>query len=268
MKLAEFCSMQKTGIFISVFCFGLLFSQQKISGKILSENGMAIGNVLVVNVSSDKKIFSDAIGNFTIEASVNDDIRFSKVGYERASKKISAYDSSLNIILIRIPEEIEEIEILNLTGDLNKDSKRLAKEDKVAKLQKDIGLPKPPEVAREKAPELSDAFVIGFPMAAINIDALYKIISGDARRMKNLYRFEDLQRHLKWVVSRLDAEYFDSLGISKEKINEFLQFAFLENPRSLDFVKSKNINGVVFEIEKVVPKYIERIKSQTKNSTK
>ncbi len=77
-------------------------------------------------------------------------IRFSKVGYERASKKISAYDSSLNIILIRIPEEIEEVEILNLTGDLNKDSKRLAKEDKVAKLQKDIGLPKPPEVAREK----------------------------------------------------------------------------------------------------------------------
>ena len=231
---------------------------------------MAIGNVLVVNVSNDKKIYSDAIGNFTIEGAVNDEIRFSKVGYERASKKISAYDSSLNIILIRIPEEIEEVEILNLTGDLNKDSKRLAKEDKVAKLQKDIGLPKPPEVAREKAPELSDAFVIGFPMAAINIDALYKVISGDARRMKNLYRFEDLQRHLKWVVNRLDAEYFGSLGISKtEKINEFLQFAFLENPRSLDFVKSKNINGVVFEIEKVLPKYIEeRIKSQKKNSTK
>jgi hypothetical protein len=257
----------KIFFFILVFfSLAVMFSQQKISGRILSENDMVISNVLVINVSNDKKTYSDATGNFTIEANLNDEIRFSKAGYERASKKIFDYNSPINVLLIRIPEEIKEVEILNLTGDLNKDSKRLAKEDKFAKLQKDIGLPRPPEIAREKAPELSDAFVIGFPMAAINIDALYKVISGDARRMKNLYKFEDLQRHLKWVVSRLDSKYFSSLGISEEKINEFLQFAFLENPQSLDFVKSKNINGVVFEIEKVIPKYIERMRSQTKNS--
>lgn len=242
----------------------MMSSQNKISGKILSENDMVISNVLVVNVSNDKKTYSDAVGNFVIEGSVNDEIRFSKAEYERASKKIFDYDSPLTVILIRIPEEIKEVEILNLTGDLNKDSKRLSKEDKVAKLQKDIGLPRPPEVAREKAPELSDAFVIGFPMAAINIDALYKVVSGDARRMKNLYKFEDLQRHLKWVTSRLDSEYFINLQIPENKIPEFLQFAFLENPRSLDFVKAKNINGVIFEIEKVIPTYIERMKSQTK----
>jgi len=246
------------------FSFNMVFSQNKISGKILSENDMIISNVLVVNVSNDKKTYSDAVGNFVIEGSVNDEIRFSKAGYDRVSKKIFDYDSPLTVILIRIPEEIKEVEILNLTGDLNKDSKRLAKEDQMAKLQKDIGLPRPPEIAREKAPELSDAFVIGFPMAAINIDALYKVVSGDARRMKNLYKFEDLQRHLKWVASRLDSEYFINLQIPENKIPEFLQFAFLENPRSLDFVKAKNINGVVFEIEKVIPKYIERMKSQTK----
>ena len=242
----------------------MMFSQNKISGKILSENDMVISNVLVVNVSNDKKTYSDAAGNFVIEGFVDDEIRFSKAGYDRVSKKIFDYHSPLNVILIRIPEEIKEVEILNLTGDLNKDSRILAKEDKVAKLQKDIGLPRPPEVAREKAPELSDAFVIGFPMAAINIDALYKVVSGDARRMKNLYKFEDLQRHLKWVTSRLDSEYFINLQIPENKIPEFLQFAFLENPRSLDFVKAKNINGVIFEIEKVIPTYIERMKSQTK----
>lgn len=241
-----------------------MFSQQKISGKILSENDMVITQVLVVNISNNQKTYSDAFGNFTIEGNVNDEIRFSKAGYERASKRIFDFNSSLNIVLIRVPEEIKEVEILNLTGDLNKDSKRLSKEDKVAKLQQSIGLPRPPEIAREKAPELSDAFVIGFPMAAINIDALYKVISGDARRMKTLYKYEDLQRHLKWVVSRLDAEYFVNLGIPEERIREFLEFAFLENPRSLDFVKSKNINGAVFEIEKVIPKFKERLKSQTK----
>jgi hypothetical protein len=255
-------------IFLLILVFvslNLMFSQQKISGKILSENGMFIGNVLVVNISNDKKTYSDASGNFSIEGAVNDEIRFSKAGYERSSKKVFDENSSLNIILIRIPEEIKEVEILNLTGDLNKDSKRLTKEDKAAKLQKDIGLPKPPEIAREKAPELSDAFVIGFPMAAINIDALYKVISGDARRMKNLYKFEDLQRHLKWVVSRLDAEYFVDLGIPEERIREFLQFAFLENPKSLDFVKAKNINGVIFEIEKAAPEYKKRMITKVSN---
>lgn len=241
-----------------------IFSQQKISGKTVSENDMVITSVLVVNISNDKKAYSDADGNFEIEASANDEIRFSKEGYERSSRRVVDPSSLLNVVLIRIPEEIEAVEILNLTGDLNKDSKKLAKDDKVVKLQKNIGLPKPPEVAREKAPELSDAFVIGFPMAAINVDALYKVISGDARRMKNLYKYEDLQRHLKWVISRLDAEYFMNLGIPEERVKEFLEFAFLDNPRSLDFVKSKNINGTIFEIEKVIPKFNERLKSQTK----
>lgn len=241
-----------------------IFSQQKISGKTVSENDMVITSVLVVNISNDKKAYSDADGNFEIEASANDEIRFSKEGYERSSRRVVDPSSLMNVVLIRIPEEIEAVEILNLTGDLNKDSKKLAKDDKVAKLHKNIGLPKPPEVAREKAPELSDAFVIGFPMAAINVDALYKVISGDARRMKTLYKYEDLQRHLKWVISRLDAEYFMNLGIPEERVKEFLEFAFLDNPRSLDFVKSKNINGTIFEIEKVIPKFNERLKSQTK----
>lgn len=255
-------------LILTLFVLNNLFSQQKISGKIISENDMFITNVFVVNISNYKKTYSDAAGNFEIEASLNDEIRFSKVGYERASKRIFNYNSPLNVVLIRIPEEIKEVEILNLTGDLNKDSKKLSKDDKVARLHKDIGLPRPPEVAREKAPELSDAFVIGFPAAAINIDALYKVISGDARRMKTLYKYEDLQRHLKWVVSRLDAEYFVSLGIPEERIREFLEFAFLENPRSLDFVKSKNINGTIFEIEKAIPKFNERVKSQAKNIAK
>lgn len=124
-------------LILTFFVVNNLFSQQKISGKIISENDMVITNVLVVNISNDKKTYSDAAGNFEIDASLNDEIRFSKAGYERASKRVFDYNSPLNVVLIRIPEEIKEVEILNLTGDLNKDSKRLSKDDKVARLQKD-----------------------------------------------------------------------------------------------------------------------------------
>lgn len=251
----------KTYLLVIIFFVGnLFFSQQKISGKIMSENDMVISSVMVVNISNDKKAYSDSAGNFTIEGSSNDELRFIKSGYERISKKIIDPEVGIKIILIRIPEEIEEVEIISLTGDLKKDSRRLTKIDKVAELQKSIGLPKAPEVQREAVPTWGSVFAMGIP----NIFDLYKMVSGDARRMKALYKFEDTHRYIDWLVSRTDEDYFKELSIPKDNIKEFLGYAFLQNPRSVDFIKDENINGALFEIEKAAPEYVERLKNKTK----
>ncbi|MBB4806433.1 hypothetical protein HNP38_001729 [Chryseobacterium defluvii] len=242
------------------FSFTGLFSQQRIKGKVMSENDMVITSVLVVNVSNGKSVYNDSSGEFMIEGSGNDELRFIKKGYERVVRKVYGTDIPVNVILQRIPEEIEEVEILKLTGDLKKDSKRLTKEDKVAKLQKDIGLPRPPEVMREKAPELKDVLLSIGTVLTFDIDAIYKLISGDARRMKNLYKYEDSQRNMKWIIDRTDAQYFLDQGIPEGKIKEFIQYAFTENPHILPFVKKKNIDGALFEMEKTIPKYVERLK--------
>ena len=240
---------------LSVFSFGTLFSQQKITGKITSENEMIINSVLVVNISKDKKVNSDTEGNFTIEAVPGDEIRFLKKGYERNSHIVLDQNAFLKIILIRIPEEIEEVEIITITGDLEKDSKRLTKIDKAEELRKSIGLPKAPDVARERIPTWRSVFAIGIP----NIFDLYKMLSGDARRMKSLYKYDDTQRYADFITTRTENEYFEELGIPKEDIRQFLEYSFIENPIVVDYIKNKNIVAALFEIEKTVPKFVERI---------
>lgn len=242
------------------FALAMMFSQQKITGKTMSENDMVMSNVLVVNISNDKKTYSDSAGNFIIDGSFNDELRFIKPGYERGSKKIIDPEAEIIISLIRIPEEIEEVEIISHTGDLKIDSRRLTKIDKADELQKSIGLPKAPEVQREAIPTWGSVFAMGIP----NIFDLYKMVSGDARRKKALYKFEDAHRYMDWVISRTDEDYFTELSIPKDNIKEFLGYAFLQNPRCIDFVKQENISGALFEIEKTVPEYVKRLENKTK----
>lgn len=250
----------KTYLLIILFFAGNLFFAQKISGKVMSENDMVISSVLVVNISNDKKTFSDAIGNFSVEGSSNDELRFVKVGYERVSKKVTDPEADLKITLIRIPEEIEEVEIIDISGNIKSDSRRLAKVDRRNELQNSIGLPKAPVVQREIVPTWKTVFSRGIP----NIFQLYKMLSGDARRMRSLYKFEDASRYMDWVIGRTDDDYFTELNIPKDNIKEFLGFAFLQYPISLDHIKDENINGVLFEIEKAAPEYVKRLENRNK----
>lgn len=252
--------MKRQLLILLFFIGNLFFAQQKISGKVMSENDMVISSVLVVNISNDKKTYSDATGNFAVEGSSNDELRFVKIGYERVSKKVTDPEADLKITLIRIPEEIEEVEIINTSGDIKSDSRRLAKVDRRVELQNSIGLPKAPAVQREVVPTWKTVFSRGIP----NIFQLYKMLSGDARRMRSLYKFEDASRYMNWVIIRTDDDYFAELNIPKDKIKEFLGFAFLQYPICLDHIKDENITGALFEIEKAAPEYVKRLENRNK----
>ena len=75
-----------------------------------------------------------------------------------------------------------------------------------------MGLPKAPEVSREAIPTWGSVFAMIIP----NIFDLYKMISGDARRMKSLYKYEDAQRDIEWIIDRTDDAYFEEQGIPKD----------------------------------------------------
>ena len=134
------------------FCFTVPLFSQNLSGIITDEEQNPLSAVLVFNVQSEKKSYSNIKGEFTIEANSNDELRFVRNGFERNSKKINSSDfnNPISISLFRKAEEIEEVKVtnLNLSGDLNKDSRKLTKVDKVAQLQREIGVPLPPEKPR------------------------------------------------------------------------------------------------------------------------
>jgi hypothetical protein len=71
-------------------------------------------------------------------------------------------NKELNIKLTRIAEEIEEVKVAKITGDLDKDSKAVAKTDKGQIVEDAVGLPQPVrkmrKTGRSKAGFNSDSF--------------------------------------------------------------------------------------------------------------
>ena len=161
------------------------FSQEVLTGKVVSEEGFIITDVDVINITKGVKTKTNEVGEFSISAHKNDEVRFTKRGYERSSYKfIDAYQP-IKIILLKVASEIEEVKILPLSGNLSNDSKKLAKEDKVQRLRDEIGLPKNPEKPREKPADVKNdilAPLLGIP-PTINVQAIYDVVSGKSRKL-------------------------------------------------------------------------------------
>lgn len=231
-------------------------------GRTVTDGDAPLSSVLVINMRTSEKTYSDQEGNFSVAASVNDELRFVKAGYERSSVVISSANSSVYANLIPSYHDIEEVNInpVKLSGDINKDSKLLAKTDRKEQLQKEIGLPAPPEKPREKPAELVDDVLKPLAYGVLNVQGVYDIISGDARRQKHLYELEDLQSDVSWIRKRMDNDYFIKMGIPEKRIAEFIEFSFTQNPKVRQYAQAKNLSGVMLEMEKAFATYLLRLK--------
>lgn len=225
-------------------CISFFVCSQTISGVVVSEEDHPISKVLIVNMSSNQKVYTDNFGNFSIAGKMGDELRFAKEKYK--GERIKINNDLLKVILQQLPHEIEEVKIVN---------KRLA-ESQEEKLRTDIGLPKAPEKPREKPADLADDFLRIPPK--VNIQNIYDAISGKSRRLKRLYKYEDLQEGLAWIQNNIDLEYFAEAGISPEKFNDFLMFS-LKDEKVLMYMKAKNIGGLTVSLDNHIGAYLEII---------
>lgn len=232
-------------LFFYFLIISIAICSQTISGTVISEESNPISKVLIVNMTSNQKVYSDNVGNFSIEGKIGDEIRFAKETY-RFGKIVITSNNFLVVKLEKIPQEIEEVKIIN---------KRLA-ETQEEKLRKDIGLPKGSEKPREKPADLADDFLRIPPK--VNIQNIYDAISGKSRRLKRLYKYEDLQEGLAWIQNNIDLEYFAEAGISPEKFNDFLMFS-LQDEKVLMYMKAKNIGGLTVSLDNHIGAYLEKI---------
>ena len=209
----------------------------------MSEDEVLIPKTLIVNMRTNEKTYSDLQGSFTISAQIGDEIRFAKERYKLA--KILITNSDLQIVrLEKIPQEIEEVRFIN---------KNIVQSQEEG-LRTSIGLPKGPEKPREKPVDLKDDFLRIPPI--VSIQNIYNAISGKSRRLKRLYKYEDLQEGLSWIRNNIDYQYFADAGIPAEKMNDFLMFA-LRDERVLMYMKAKNIGGITVEMDRQIDPYLE-----------
>lgn len=209
----------------------------------MSEDEVLIPKTLIVNMRTNEKTYSDSQGSFTISAKMGDEIRFAKERYKLGKILITNSDQQI-VRLEKIPQEIEEVRFIN---------KNIAQSQEEG-LRTSIGLPKGPEKPREKPVDLKDDFLRIPPI--VSIQNIYNAISGKSRRLKRLYKYEDLQEGLAWIRNNIDYQYFADAGIPAEKMNDFLMFA-LRDERVLMYMKAKNIGGITVEMDRQIDPYLE-----------
>ncbi|PWN58295.1 carboxypeptidase regulatory-like domain-containing protein [Chryseobacterium viscerum] len=262
----EALRQRKIFLFLMMLCSTFIFSQQTVTGRIVDDNGEDLSRVIVINMSTDKKVYSDAQGIFSIDANPNDELRFVKEDFNRTSRRVltNGINSPLFITLYQIPRDVGEVKIVKkLTGDLNVDSRIVAKVDKGEQVRDAVGLPQPVGKMREKPAEVKSV-LLPILLGNLNVQGVYDLISGKARRQKRQYKYDDLQEHIAWVRNRIDDDYFVKAGIPADRISEFIQFSFLAKPQVRTYVKARNLSGVMLRLEETAPLFLERLKQQQK----
>lgn len=173
-------------------------------------DSVLVSQVLVVNINSQEKTYSNSQGQFIINADLGDELRFVKEGYERKVLKITNTDEVF-INLIKLITEIEEVEVKKkLSGNLDEDSKLFNENKKKVALNNDLKVyfktrssgelmkPKPGEFVQP----VGQGFTIGGP--------------------DNKWGVTDL---VEWIRENLTDEYFISLGLAFPEINSFLYYS-------------------------------------------
>ena len=200
--------MKKLLLVTFLFIFQFILSQQ-ITGRIVSDS-VSVNQVLVININSQEKTYSDSKGQFLINANIGDELRFVKLGYERKIIIVKNYNELL-INLVKLAIEIEEIEVKKqLSGNLGKDSKLFDENRKKVTLNNNLKAyfkaPSSAEILKAKPGEFIQPVGTGFSFGAID----------------NKWTTTDL---VEWIKENLRDEYFISMGLEFPEINSFRYYS-------------------------------------------
>lgn len=246
-----------------LFSSSLIYTQSIVSGNVLSENGFAIQNVLVVNIKTGNKIFTNNKGNFKIEANINDELRFIKENYERVSKVIYNNDVlyPMSIQLIKVPVEIEEVNITpKLTGNLEKDSKNHSLYEKTIALNDDIRqyVKKPmteiqpknniPSSFAPRDPYAGQLNLLSISIGGASGGLIGLLLNEGIKKNKIKPNFSEIQNFHKKVKETFYGDYYIKQGLNESDFDAYI--VYLDNKYMFSDNYFNNFDSS--EIEKIL----------------
>lgn len=225
---------------------------QKAIGTIVNDNTMfPIANVNVININKVKGTVTNSRGNFEIEATVNDTLHISILGYQSLRVRVTndwLKNGHAKIMLTEKAIALEEVVVrkYDLTGYLEIDSKLIPEKENYR--YSISGLP----TAYEAGDRSPNAFTRVLGSIFNPADMLYNFFGNKPKELKKLksMKKDDTVRNL--LESKFDRETIAVLlGVDKKEIAEILQRCNY----SEEFIKTANDLQIMDAISECYEQY-------------
>ncbi|CAA7390083.1 hypothetical protein [Chryseobacterium fistulae] len=243
--------------------FLVKINAQIYSGEVfLRDNSVLyLNQVYVTNLTTQKTVLTNYNGDFTIQASAGDIIRFTSIIIERKDVQLSPQMfEAKNLIELKIAyHDIQEVIISRFkpTGNLRYDVNALRKEDKGLAIKKVIGLPEPK--GDGTSPELPVAGLRDGGLT-FSLESIYDILSGERKKKQRYMAYERMNSSVSQIKNYLGTDYFLKFKIPENLIDNFLQFVYTsENLQP--YVSAGNFEAIKIPIEKYLPIYQKRLRN-------
>lgn len=246
--------------------FLLLFTsgsaQEYYSGQVfMRENAnLYLNQIFVTNLRLQKTILSNYNGEFKIEASAGDKIRFTSIISERKDVEVDAKQLANPMNFVELKPAYYEIQEVIIgwrpSGNLRKDVLSLKDAEKKLQIATIIGLPEPKKKDPTELPPIA-----GFQGGGLSFDiqSIYEVFSGDRKKKQRLYEYERMMSGIHDVRNYFGEEYFKSIKIPTNMIDNFLQFVY-SSDNLMPYINNKNYEAWQIYIEKYLPIYQKRLR--------
>jgi hypothetical protein len=212
-------------VFITAFSFAQSSEPESVKGTIIDDGTLLpIAGVNIININKVKGTVTDNRGNFTLEASPNDTLHISFIGYQSLKVRVTndwvKFKTQTKVPLTQRAYTLEEIVInkYELTGFLPIDSKlNPVKENYRYSIS---GLPQGYE-GGENSPNAFKRLVSSVLNPADLLHNIFGRKSNEMRRLREMKKDDTVRNAL---ASKFDRETLAALlGVSKDEIVQLLE---------------------------------------------
>ena len=181
--------------------------QQGVSGIVYDlESKQRLGEVQIKNLNNNELLYNDARGEFKLNLQPGDRIALKKLGYRADTLTFT----SQKALIINLKPAVKQIETVNVYA-------RRSPDDVLNEIRRDY----------KKAFELSgpqEYFTVGPTGAGVSIDALYNLVSKEARNARRFTKFIGRMHEENIIDFHFTPELVRTLiGLEGEELKVFMQ---------------------------------------------
>lgn len=246
----------------TLFC-GIITAQdyKLLNGKISHPNLIVTG-IHVINADRGLAEITDIEGNFEISVAIGEELIFSGVQYKKRTLIITPEIFALDEITVYLEAFINELDEVvvkphNLSGSLSSDLNNVKEQINFD----DVGIPGYKGVRKEKIVSGKSLILstLLLPISGgINIDALYKHLSGYYKKLKKRRKL-DAQFETVFSIIKFYGVYFfeENYALEQEEVYDFV-LGCSENSQLIDYYKKDMHEQVVLVFEEYKIKQYEK----------